>query len=82
MQITIDVPDNIPPERLRQKIKEIEASLKEEVKSIETAKSKEKKETDPWLEFLDNVDQYAVETGIEDFAENHDHYLYGTPKHS
>ncbi len=22
----------------------------------------------------------AVDTGIEDFAENHDHYLYGTPK--
>ncbi len=22
----------------------------------------------------------AVDTGIEDFAEQHDHYLYGTPK--
>ena len=21
-----------------------------------------------------------IDTGIEDFAENHDHYLYGTPK--
>ncbi len=25
-----------------------------------------------------NIDDIAVDTGIEDFAENHDHYLYGT----
>jgi hypothetical protein len=35
---------------------------------------------EPWSEFLDNIDQYAVETGIKDLAANHDHYLYGTPK--
>ncbi len=31
---------------------------------------------DPW----DNLDieEIAVDTGIEDFAENHDRYLYGT----
>ena len=40
---------------------------------------KRKKEADPWLEILENIDQYAVETEIEDLAENHDHYLYGTP---
>jgi hypothetical protein len=33
---------------------------------------------DPW-DSLD-IDEIAVDTGIEDFAENHDHYLYGTPK--
>lgn len=33
-----------------------------------------------WSEFLENIDQYAVETGIKDLASNHDHYLYGTPK--
>ncbi len=33
---------------------------------------------DPW----DNLDleAIAVDTGITDFAKNHDHYLYGTPK--
>lgn len=79
MQITINVPDNLPPEKLQQKIKEIEANLKKEVEAIQ---EKEKIEADPWMEFLDNIDQYAVETGIKDLAENHDHYLYGTPKHS
>lgn len=35
---------------------------------------------DPWIEFLDNIDQYAVDAGIEDFSINHEHYLYGSPK--
>ncbi|GEM_PF-769983 len=34
----------------------------------------------PWLEFLDNIDRYAIDTGIEDFSIQHDHYLYGLPK--
>jgi hypothetical protein len=34
---------------------------------------------DPWLE---PVEDYAVDTGIEDFSLNHDHYLYGVPKKS
>ena len=33
---------------------------------------------DPWDDL--NIDEISVDTGIEDFAENHDHYLYGTPK--
>ncbi len=33
---------------------------------------------DPWDNL--NMDEISVDTGIEDFAENHDHYLYGTPK--
>lgn len=37
---------------------------------------------DPWLEFLDHIDEYAVDTGKSDFSLNHDHYLYGTPKRS
>jgi len=37
---------------------------------------------DPWMEFLDNIDQYAVDTGKPDFSINHDHYLYGAPKRS
>ena len=35
---------------------------------------------DPWLEFLDHIDEHAVDTGKPDFSINHDHYLYGAPK--
>ena len=35
-----------------------------------------KKEKDPLLDLRD----IAVETGIKDFAEHHDHYLYGISK--
>lgn len=35
-----------------------------------------------WLEFLDNIDQYSVDTGIEDYSINHEYYLYGGPKRS
>ncbi len=27
-----------------------------------------------------DIEIIAVDTGIQDFAENHDHYLYRTPK--
>ncbi len=29
---------------------------------------------------FDNIEELAIETGIRDFAEEHDHYLYGIPK--
>ena len=29
---------------------------------------------------LADVDQIAIETGIQDLAEHHDHYLYGVSK--
>jgi len=29
-----------------------------------------------------NIGTVSVDTGIEDFAENHDHYLYGLRKRS
>lgn len=35
---------------------------------------------DPWDAL--NLEELSVDTGIEDFAENHDHYLYGTKKRS
>lgn len=35
---------------------------------------------DPSIKFLKNIDNIAVDTGIKDLAENHDHYLYGLPK--
>ena len=72
------------PDRIKQTIKELEVSLPKEAKGISFVKGndKEKLNEDPWMEFLENIDQYAVETGITDLAENHDHYLYGLPKKS
>ena len=29
-----------------------------------------------------DLEELSVDTGIEDFAKNHDHYLYGTAKRS
>jgi hypothetical protein len=35
-----------------------------------------------WLEFIENIDQYAVDLGPEDFSINHEYYLYGGTKRS
>ena len=35
-----------------------------------------------WLEFLYNIDEYAVDTGNEDLSINHEYYLYGEAKRS
>ena len=56
--------------------------LLEVIKNLKAGKKKgkkrgiAKKEKDPLLD-LKNI---AIETGIKDLAEHHDHYLYGTPK--
>ncbi len=47
---------------------------------INVEKAVIRNQEDPWIEFLDNIDQYAVDTGIEDFSINHEYYLYGSPK--
>ncbi|MCB2261362.1 MAG: hypothetical protein LGR52_00200 [Candidatus Thiosymbion ectosymbiont of Robbea hypermnestra] len=36
---------------------------------------------DPADEFIENIDLIAVDMGPPDLAEQHDHYLYGIPKH-
>ncbi len=56
---------------------ELEKALAAYLKPFE---AKTEKNDDMWTDFLENIDKYAVETGIKDLAENHDHYLYGTPK--
>lgn len=81
MQITIDVPDTLPQTRVRQRIKELEESLQEEAKFLESLKTMVNnisKKNDPWTH--PDVDLPSVDTEIEDFSINHDHYLYGTPK--
>lgn len=77
MQLTINLPDILSQEKTSQLIKEIENILLSEGISYELKKELNG-EDDPW-DCL-NIDEIAVDTGIKDFAENHDHYLYGIPK--
>ncbi len=65
-----DIPDEDIP-----KILEIIHYLKEGILSDKKRK-KSKKIRDPLLD----IEDIAVDTGIPDLAEHHDHYLYGVPK--
>lgn len=81
MQLTINVPDIIPNDKLNSLISGIEKLLEKEGISFEIEKKTNAlNDEDPW----DNLDiqEIAVDTGIDDLAENHDYYLYGTPKRS
>ncbi len=79
MQLTINVPDTLPQERLTQIIKEVEQRLINEAKSFTLFSSqKTVLDNDPWTNA--NIDLPSIDTGIEDFALNHDHYLYGVDK--
>ncbi len=79
MPLTINVSDILSNEKVVRLIAEIEEFFVKKGISCEIEK-KTPAHDDPW----DNLDieKIAVDTGIEDFAENHDHYLYGTPKRS
>ncbi len=65
-----DVPDEDMP-KLLEIIHYLKAGMKKSKKI-----SKVKKGKDPLFDLKD----IAVETGIKDLAEHHDHYLYGVSK--
>jgi len=65
-----DIPDEDMP-KLLEIIHYIKTGLKENRKKVRVKKGK-----DPLFDLKD----IAVETGIEDLAEHHDHYLYGVTK--
>ena len=73
MQLTIDLPDVLPDKITFNLVKKIEQVFK-----TEGISAKIKLPTDSWDEL--DIETIAVDTGIQDFAENHDHYLYGNPK--
>ena len=78
MQLTIDLPHIYSSNKIFPFIEKIEQIfIKENVSfEIKTALPAE----DSW----DNLDieEISVDTGLTDFAQNHDYYLYGTPKKS
>ena len=54
-------------------------SVSPQTKNIKIVVSDEP-EIDPAYAFLNDIENIAVDTGIKDLAENHDHYLHGLPK--
>lgn len=75
MQLKINLPDNLTPEKTSQLIKNIEKLLQKEGVVLEIENNLES-DIDAWDEL--NFENIAVDTGIEDFAVNHDFYLYKT----
>jgi hypothetical protein len=58
----------------QEKVLKLVHFVKEEIFVLREKISKGKKRN-----ALADVDKIAIETGIQDLAEHHDHYLYGTP---
>ncbi len=79
MQLTINVSDTLPNDSVSGIIKEIENIFSKKGISF-SIRHENPPSDDPWDNL--NIEKIAVDTGIEDFAENHDHYLYGTAKRS
>ena len=79
MLLTINIPDTLSDKKTSLLIRNIENVFIKEGVSFEIGERSEAKH-DPWDNL--NIEEIAIDTGIEDFAENHDHYLYGTPKKS
>lgn len=79
MNFTIRLPDTVQPDKVVRLIRKIEETCVGEGISVkidrDTCES-----GDAW-EKLD-FDAISVDAGIDDLAENHDHYLYGSPKRS
>ena len=79
MQLKINLPDTLTAEKTSQIIKKIENILDKEGVSLDVENNLEK-DIDPWDEL--DFENIALDTEIEDFALNHDYYLYGIPKQS
>lgn len=78
VQVTIEVPDNVPTELLKKRIKEIEANFKKEIETLQKSNLTDDSNIDPW-DALD-IESIAVDTGRTDGSINHDQYIYGKPK--
>lgn len=78
MELTISLPDNFSKEQISLLIKDIEQIIIKESINSEIKPKLSESEIDSWDRI--NFSEIAVDTGIKDFAENHDHYLYGIRK--
>ena len=57
-------------EQIIEKIKTVPEHLLEDVYQMIIKISKPRYQKDQWIEFLDNIDDFAVDTGIDDFSIN------------
>lgn len=79
MQLTIRVPNFAEADYSHEIIQEIENIFTKRGLSCEIARDRDVDALqDPWNAL--DLEELAVDTGITDFARNHDHYLYGTKK--
>jgi hypothetical protein len=67
----IQLPPNIPPGRHKVMLA-IDEQLIKEQSAVESNLA--------WDELEQLIERSAVDTGIEDLAHQHDHYIHGTPK--
>jgi len=77
MQVRISSPNSIIYEMILKKIGEIKETFSSKGVLFDIIQNSS---SDPWDNL--NIDEIAVDSGVEDFAENHDHYIYGVPKRS
>lgn len=69
MQLTLEIPDH-----LAQKLDALPDARKFIVNLLTTSLESGLSQ-DQWWSLLEDIEQVAVETGIADLAERHDHYL-------
>jgi hypothetical protein len=79
MQLTISISEIIPREKTAKLLAGIKELFSKEGVSCEIER-KILAQRDTWDDL--NIEDISVDAGVEDFAENHDHYLYGTAKRS
>jgi hypothetical protein len=84
MKVIKDVTFKDAPDYIRRLNIPLTRHLRIELHDLEEPKKEPSMQEgmDPVIaEFLRNIDNIAVHTGITDLADQHDHYLYGLPKH-
>lgn len=69
MQLTLEIPDH-----LAQKLDALPDAPKFLLNLLTTSLESGLNE-DQWWALLDDIEQIAVDTGVTDLAERHDHYL-------
>ena len=73
MQVRINSPDAFIYEMILKKISEIKETFSSKGVLFDIVQNSS---SDPCDNL--NIDEIAVDSGVEDFAENHDHYIWST----
>ena len=63
-------------------IAETEANVFDFIRNFEMSNQDDRSEVDDWNRLTQIIKECTIDTGIKDLAQEHDHYLYGTPNKS